>query len=480
MSPVAPGKSKGKPTRPGGACPPLCQLLAEGPATSHKQPRLPVSIPRVDPVKQITIERFYRVSITGIKGMNDILPGEVETWQFLENQARRIFDTYGFSEIRVPVVEKTELFRRSIGETTDIVEKEMYTFQDKSDNSLTLRPEGTAPVMRSFIQNRLHAKDPIAKLYYMGPMFRYERPQKGRYRQFHQIGAEVVGIVDPKIDAQVLTMLAHYFQEVGIDDVELQLNSLGCPECRPAYRDALTGFLEARLDALCEDCRRRYRTNPLRVLDCKVPGCKEATAGAPSVLDHLCGGCEEHFTRVQGYLRDVGTSFSINARMVRGLDYYTKTTFEMVTGSLGSQNAVAAGGRYDGLIQELGGPPLPGIGFAMGVERLVLMKGESRIEPSRPDLFLAALGEAASRYAFGLMSSLQRRGLHTEMDYEGKSLKAQLRRADKLMARRVLIVGEEELARRQGQLRAMETSTQETIALDGIEEFLLATLTPAP
>ena len=412
--------------------------------------------------------------------MNDILPGEIETWQFLEVEARRIFGTYGFSEIRVPLVEKTELFCRSIGETTDIVEKEMYTFNDKSDNSLTLRPEGTAPVIRSFIQNKLHTKDPVAKLYYMGPMFRYERPQKGRYRQFHQIGAEVIGIEDPKIDAQVLTMLAHYFDAVGIKDVELQLNSLGCPECRPAYREALIGFLEARLNALCDDCRRRYRTNPLRVLDCKVPGCKEATIEAPSVLDHLCVGCDEHFNKVQGYLRNVGTPFTINARMVRGLDYYTKTTFEMVTNSLGSQNAVAAGGRYDGLIKDLGGPPLPGIGFAMGVERLVLMKGQGCVEPNRPDLFLATLGDEAACYAFGLMSSLQRRGLHAEMEYEGKSLKAQLRRADKLQARRVLIIGGDELARREAQLRTMESSSQETISLNGIEEFLLAGLTPAP
>ncbi|MDY0269573.1 MAG: histidine--tRNA ligase [Trichloromonas sp.] len=413
------------------------------------------------------------MSITGIKGMNDILPGEVETWQFLEEQARRIFGLYGFCEIRVPVVEKTELFQRSIGETTDIVEKEMYTFRDKSDNSLTLRPEGTAPVIRAFIQNKLHTRDPIAKLFYMGPMFRYERPQKGRYRQFHQIGAEVIGVEDPKIDAQILTMLTHYFANVGIADVELQINSLGCPECRPGYRQALTGFLEKRLDALCDDCRRRYRTNPLRVVDCKVPGCKEATGGAPSVLDHLCGSCRGHFAGVQEHLREVGTAFTINERMVRGLDYYTKTTFEMVTSSLGSQNAVAAGGRYDGLIKDLGGPPLPGIGFAMGVERLVLMKGDTRIEPSSPELFLAALGEEATRYTFGLMSRLQRRGLHVEMDYEGKSLKAQLRRADKLMAKRVLIIGEEELARRQGQLRTMETSTQESIPLDNIEDFLM-------
>jgi histidyl-tRNA synthetase len=411
--------------------------------------------------------------------MNDILPGEVETWQFLENAARRIFRAYGFAEIRVPVVEKTELFCRSIGETTDIVEKEMYTFADKSGNSLTLRPEGTAPVMRSFIEHKLHALDPIAKLFYLGPMFRYERPQKGRYRQFHQIGAEAIGVSDPRIDAQVLAMLVHFFDEVAIPDVSLQINSLGCPECRPAYRQRLIGYLEQRLDALCEDCRRRFRTNPLRVLDCKAAGCREATAGAPSVLDHLCGGCAGHFDAVRGYLEALRLPFAVNARMVRGLDYYTRTTFEMVTGSLGAQNAVAAGGRYDGLIRDLGGPPLPGIGFAMGLERLVLLKGESRIEPARPALFLATLGEEPARRAFLLSAELQRRGVHAELDYEGKSLKSQLRRADKLRARFVLILGEDELARGSAVLRDMDAGTQEEVALADLTERLAARLAPA-
>jgi histidyl-tRNA synthetase len=296
------------------------------------------------------------VSITGIKGMNDILPGEIETWQFLEQEARRIFQVYGFSEIRTPAVEKTELFCRSIGETTDIVEKEMYTFPDKSGHSLTLRPEGTAPVMRSFIEKKLYALDPVTKLFYLGPMFRYERPQKGRYRQFHQIGVEAIGVEDPKIDAQILVMLSHYFAKVGITNVALQINSLGCPECRPGYRALLVKFLEDRLDDLCPDCRRRWQSNPLRVLDCKVPGCQAATEGAPAMLDHLCPTCEEHFSHVRSYLDDLRTPYTVNPRMVRGLDYYTKTTFEMVTGDLGAQNAVAAGGRYDGLIRDLGGP----------------------------------------------------------------------------------------------------------------------------
>lgn len=409
------------------------------------------------------------MSIAGIKGMNDILPGEIETWQYLESEARRIFKTYGFSEIRVPVVEKTELFCRSIGETTDIVEKEMYTFEDKSGNSLTLRPEGTAPVMRSFIQNKLFNLDPVSKLYYMGSMFRYERPQKGRYRQFHQIGAEAIGVEDPKIDAQILAMLSHFFEEVGISDVELQINSLGCPQCRPDYRNLLIAFIEARLEALCEDCKRRYKTNPLRVLDCKAAGCREATAQAPSVLDNLCTGCGDHFSAVRGYLDRMGTPYKINARMVRGLDYYTKTTFEMVTGSLGSQNAVAAGGRYDGLIKDLGGPALPGIGFAMGVERLVLMKETQKIQPPRTDLFLAGIGEEASAKAFLIMTALQRRGIQAEMDYEGKSLKSQMRRASKFNARFALIIGENELASGVAQLKNMDQGTQQEVPLADIE-----------
>ena len=421
-------------------------------------------------------QKGKNVSIAANKGMNDILPGTVETWQYLEKSAREVFGTYGFSEIRTPVVEKTELFCRSIGETTDIVEKEMYTFADKSDNSLTLRPEGTAPVMRAFIQNRLHALDPVAKLYYMGPMFRYERPQKGRYRQFHQIGAEVIGVEDPRIDAQVLAMLHHYFCVIGIDAVELQVNSLGCPACRPAYRTALSAYLEACLTSLCGDCQRRYSSNPLRVLDCKAPGCQEATAAAPSVLEHLCAGCDEHFDAVKGHLQALAIPFRVNARMVRGLDYYVRTTFELVTDRLGSQNAVAAGGRYDGLVESLGGPSLPGIGFAIGLERLVLMKGAAVELAPRPDLFFAALGDEAASQAFLLMSKLQRSGIKAEMDYLGKSLKAQMRRANKLNARFTLILGDEELRTGRAELKDMDQSNQSSVALDGLEQELLTRL----
>lgn len=402
------------------------------------------------------------MAISGVKGFNDILPGEVEKWQHIEEVARRVFDLYGFSEIRVPILEKTELFSRSIGDATDIVEKEMYTFVDKGENMVTMRPEGTAGVMRSFIEHKLHALDPVTKLYYMGPMFRYERPQKGRYRQFHQIGAEVTGVMSPVIDAQVLTMLCHFFAELGLTEPRLEINSLGCPECRPGYRRVLKDFLLSKLDDLCDDCRRRIEANPLRALDCKASGCKEATEGAPSVLDHLDSGCADHFASTRHYLEKAGTSYTINHRMVRGLDYYTRTTFELVTSLLGAQSAVAAGGRYDGLIYDLGGPKLPGIGFAMGVERVALLLAEKDFK-KRPDLFIAALGEPARDVAFQLMCSLQRLGVAVEMDYEGKSLKSQMRRSDKFNAHFTLIIGEDEMAKGSAILKNMDLGSQQEI-----------------
>ena len=404
------------------------------------------------------------MALTAVKGFNDILPEESGRWQYIEQTARRVFELNGFGEIRVPVMEKTELFCRSIGDATDIVEKEMYTFTDKGENSVTLRPEGTAGVMRAFIEHKLYAQDPIAKLYYLGPMFRYERPQKGRYRQFHQIGAEITGVHDPLADAQVLNMLTAFFREIGLTEPTLQINSLGCPECRPAYRATLRSFLEERMGNLCEDCKRRFDTNPLRMLDCKVPGCIEATAGAPSVLEHLCSGCDEHFSSVRRYLDLSSTPYSINSRMVRGLDYYTRTTFEMVTGLLGSQSAVAAGGRYDGLISQLGGPSIPGIGFALGLERVALLLG-SQDFASLPDLFIATMGGGERDVAFRLMDDLLKSGVRVEMDYEGKSLKSQMRRADKLKARYSVVIGGNEVETGRASFKRMADGFQADVAL---------------
>jgi histidyl-tRNA synthetase len=404
------------------------------------------------------------VALTAVKGFNDILPEESGRWQYIEQTARRVFELNGFGEIRVPVMEKTELFCRSIGDATDIVEKEMYTFTDKGENSVTLRPEGTAGVMRAFIEHKLYAQDPVAKLYYLGPMFRYERPQKGRYRQFHQIGAELTGVHDPLADAQILNMLVSFFREIGLTEPTLQINSLGCPECRPAYRTALRSFLEERMEHLCEDCTRRFVTNPLRTLDCKVPGCIAATVGAPSVLEHLCSECDDHFSSVRRYLDLSATPYSINSRMVRGLDYYTRTTFEMVTGLLGSQSAVAAGGRYDGLISQLGGPAIPGIGFAMGLERVALLLGSQEFA-TLPDLFIATMGGGERDVAFRLMDGLLKSGVRVEMDYEGKSLKSQMRRADKLKARYSVVIGENEVTSGRATFKRMADGLQTDAAL---------------
>ncbi|HBA71815.1 MAG: histidine--tRNA ligase [Geobacteraceae bacterium GWC2_55_20] len=404
------------------------------------------------------------MALTAIKGFNDILPEESGRWHYIEQAARSIFELNGFSEIRVPVMEKTELFCRSIGDATDIVEKEMYTFVDKGENSVTLRPEGTAGVMRAFIEHKLYAQDPVTKLFYLGPMFRYERPQKGRYRQFHQIGAEITGVCDPLSDTQVLNMLVSFFHEIGLDEPSLQINSLGCPECRPAYRSALCLFLEERLESLCEDCKRRFGTNPLRTLDCKVPGCVEATKGAPSMLEHLCGDCNLHFDSVRHYLDLSTTPYSINPRMVRGLDYYTRTTFEVVTGLLGSQSAVAAGGRYDGLISQLGGPAIPGIGFAIGLERVALLLGQ-RDFTTVPDLFIATMGTGERDTAFRLMDGLLKSGVRVELDYECKSLKSQMRRADKLKARFSVVIGENEVKSGKASFKRMSDGSVTEVAL---------------
>jgi histidyl-tRNA synthetase len=417
------------------------------------------------------------MKITTIKGFADILPGEIETWQFMEQEARAVFAAYNFSEIRIPILEKTELFTRSIGETTDIVEKEMYTFadQDAKGSLLTLRPEGTAGVVRAYVESEMYKIEPVRKLFYMGPMFRRERPQKGRMRQFHQIGVEALGRGDPFIDAEVLLMLDDFFSRIGLEEASLQLNSLGCVQCRPQYRERLLNFLYEREEELCGNCRRRMERNPLRVLDCKEARCIELTKNAPSILESLCDDCRSHFESVQDLLRQADVKFLLNPRMVRGLDYYCRTTFEWTSNQLGSQNAVAAGGRYDGLVQELGGPPIPGVGFALGVERLALllrMKGKE--EAAGPSLFIVWIGAKARDRAFPLAHRLRRKGLSVEIEGEARSLKSQMRRADKLKAVAVLIVGEDELQRGMAVFRDMKSKRQEEMSLATIEAELMA------
>jgi histidyl-tRNA synthetase len=417
------------------------------------------------------------MKVSAIKGFSDILPGEVETWQFVEQTARQVFAAYNFSEIRIPVLEKTELFSRSLGETTDIVEKEMYTFadQDAKGSLLTLRPEGTAGVVRAYIDSEMHKIEPVRKLYYMGPMFRRERPQKGRMRQFHQIGAEALGRGDPFIDAEIVLLLQDFLSRAGVQGAALQLNSLGCVECRPVYRQKLLAFLKEKEDSLCENCRRRMERNPLRVLDCKVPGCIEATRDAPSILESLCAECQEHFDTVQRLLAETQVAYVLNPRMVRGLDYYCRTTFEWTSDQLGSQNAIAAGGRYDGLVEELGGPSVPGVGFAMGVERLtLLLRGNEFGGAVAPNLYIAWVGPKARDWVFPLVHRLRQKGLSVETDAEERSLKSQMRRADKLKAQWVLILGDDELQKRRATLRDMASKQQHEIDFEKIEAELMS------
>lgn len=416
------------------------------------------------------------MKLTRIRGFSDVLPGEVETWQRIEVVAKQIFATYNFNEIRLPVLEKSELFSRSLGESTDVIEKEMYTFPDRDSKAtlLSLRPEGTAGVVRAYGEGNLHQVDPVRKLYYLGPMFRRERPQRGRLRQFHQIGAEVLGRTDPFIDAELLLLLQDLWAELGVAGTFLEVNSIGCVECRPGYRAALVRFLEGRRRALCPDCDRRLDGNPLRVLDCKRESCSEIVTAAPSILSHLCTGCRSHFGTVMELLKDLRPEPVVNERLVRGLDYYCRTTFEWKAGAgLGSQNTVAAGGRYDGLAQSLGGPAVAGVGFALGVERLALLLSEVNVggSPSRL-LYLAWMGDEAQRWVYFLAHRLRRQGFRVEVEGEARSLKSQMRRADKLGAHGVLIVGPDEIKRGMAQLRDMATKDQGELGFDRIDESL--------
>lgn len=412
-----------------------------------------------------------------IRGFKDILPGESELWQHIEQTATGLFAEFGFKEIRIPIMERTELFARSIGEETDIVEKEMYTFPDRKGDLITLRPEATASIVRSYIQHKLYAVDPVKKFYTIGPMFRRERPQKGRYRQFYQLDAEVFGSDSPYVDAQLIFMLKLLFNRLGVADIKAHINSLGCPECRPGFKSALQAYITGQAADLCSDCRRRKDKNPLRVLDCKVPACREAMAEAPSILDHLCDACHVHFETVKAALENLETPYTIDKRLVRGLDYYTRTTFEMQTGSLGAQSAVAGGGRYDGLVKALGGPQIPATGFAIGFDRLAEIVAQADKRYARePDLYVAALGEQALPVAFEWISRLSEAGIRAEMDFAGRSLKSQMKRADRFGAAYVLIIGDDEVDKQIAILRNMTTKAQDEIPFEGILESLGARL----
>jgi len=423
--------------------------------------------------------------IQTIRGFRDILPADTALWQAIEKSASELFEDFGFQEIRIPIMEKTELFARSIGETTDIVEKEMYTFPDRKGDKLTLRPEATASVVRSYIQHNMGASDPVQKLYTIGPMFRRERPQKGRYRQFYQINAEVFGISSPYIDAELILILNELFKRLGLSELKAHINSLGCKECRPAFQKELLNFLNERREHLCENCLRRMEKNPLRTLDCKVPECRAALTDAPSTLEHLCSGCSDHFETVKSVLNEQEVDFTVDKTLVRGLDYYSRTTFEILTTALGAQSAVAGGGRYDALIRELDGPETYGIGFAIGLDRLAdivaqvvnsaPVKNADEASQSKfmkllfakvPDIFIIPLGDKATRLAYLWSSSLNIAGIRTETDYSGRSLKSLMKRADKLNAAYVLIAGDKEIEENALVLRDMKRKEQHTIKAD--------------
>ncbi len=408
-----------------------------------------------------------------LRGMQDILPDDIIIWQFIEQQAKDIFEIYNFQEIRTPILEMAELFLRSIGEDTDIVEKEMYIFDDKKGRKVALRPEGTASVVRAYIEHSLFNLPSPRKFYYIGPMFRYERPQKGRFRQFHQIGVEVFGVKSPSVEAELLYILKNFFEKLKINRLAFEINSIGCKECRQEYKEKLFSFLNDKISFLCNDCQRRFNKNPLRLLDCKVPTCRETLKDTPLILDYLCEECKAHFENFKEELSFLGIEFVINPKIVRGLDYYTKTVFEVTTTMLGAQNAVAAGGRYDDLVEMFGGPSTPAAGFAIGMERLVeLCKQTISIGHKRQLVYVSYAGKGIEGEARKLSNILRGKGINTETAYEELSLKAQLKRADKIGANWVIIVGEEEMKRNKYIWKNMKDSTQGEGSLEDIITLL--------
>lgn len=415
--------------------------------------------------------------IRAIRGTNDILPDQMAAWHLIEAVARELFARYGYREIRTPVFEQTELFARGIGGETDIVSKEMYTFadRDEAETSLTLRPEATAGIVRAVIEHNLLNTDPLPKVYAVGPMFRRERPQKGRYRQFHQVDVEAFGLSAPGIDVEIIELALRYLETCGVGDTTLVLNSVGDANCRPAYVETLRQALADKAATMCGDCQRRATTNPLRVLDCKVPQDQPIIDALPRITDHLCEPCRDHFGAVRAGLDAAGIAYELRHRLVRGLDYYVRTTFEVTTGRLGSQNSVLGGGRYDGLVKELGGPDSPGIGFALGMERLVMLL-DPAADVSRCDVFLLPLVDAAFAEAMAAQRTLRRAGIRAAMDYEGRSFKSRMKLADKLGARLVAIRGDDERAKRVWALRNMASSEQKDVPEEALIETIERTL----
>lgn len=413
-----------------------------------------------------------------VKGFHDIYGEDIEYWEKLEDALKKLYKTYGFKEFRLPVLEKTAVFNRGIGETTDIVEKEMFTFTDGDGESVSLRPEGTASLIRAYIENGLGNPPGVKKYCYIGNMFRRERPQKGRFRQFTQSGAEVLECESPLLDAEMITLLLDAAKAVGIEDfVRMEINSIGCPECRPAYRKKLTEYFSVSRGVLCSDCLRRLDKNPLRILDCKNEGCKRVSADAPVILDYLCGECGSHFGSVKKYLKKLGTPYTVNSRMVRGLDYYVRTAYEMVTDKLGAASAVGAGGRYDGLVRLMGGGEIPGIGFAIGMDRVVsLMKEKERIAERKADVFIVFFSGKAEEIGLSLVKALRGAGITAEYDYDVASMKSQMKKANRSGARFAVILGENEIESGKAALKDMESGSQEECNLADLTETIKKSL----
>ena len=403
------------------------------------------------------------------RGTKDILPDTVGDWLFVEDHIRSLCRRFGYQEIRTPMFEHTELFQRGIGEGTDVVDKEMYTFTDRGDRSITLRPENTASAVRAYLQNKLYAENALTKLFYIGSMFRYDRPQAGRMREFHQFGVEAIGESNPAVDAEIILLAMKLLQGLGLNDLELYINSVGCPTCRAKYRTMLQDFFRDKLDDLCEDCRSRFDRAPMRILDCKKDAEKPYMKDAPKITDCLCDECSDHFQKLQKHLTKAGVKFELDPRLVRGLDYYTKTAFEVKYPPLGAQSAVAGGGRYDGLIEEMGGNPTPAVGFATGLERVLLALEKQGLLPDKNrsvDVYVVALGEAAQEEAFKLVMDLRDAGFSAAVDYAGRSMKAQMKQANKLGAKFAAIMGDDELSEGVVMLRDMAGSEQEKVPVN--------------
>ncbi len=415
------------------------------------------------------------IKIQKPRGTMDIFPNEARLWQKIESTARDVASRYGFGEVRTPTFEELSLFKRGVGEVTDVVQKEMYTFTDREERVFALRPEGTASVVRSIIENGKTSDVMPLRYYYIINCFRYEKPQAGRSREFFQFGTEMFGTKDASADATVISLADTLIKELGINNVELHINSIGCPNCRPKYREALVNYFDSHKDELCDTCRERLKTNPLRVLDCKSPVCSEIAKDAPNTIDYLCEECDNHFKDLKTYLDAQGIKYTVNTRIVRGLDYYTKTVFEFICNGIGAQSTVCGGGRYDGLMEQLGGPSLPGIGFGMGITRIILAmqeSGSAETEEQRPVLYIAPMGTQARAKAMSIVNDLRKDGYYAECDISARSLKAQMKYADKIGARYTLIIGDSELENGKAQLKEMATSTQEEIEIDSICQII--------